>query len=67
MLSIEGRGQDNIHFQAKVTDEVNRSLLSQEYNEIYNQIKSGSYQDLLALLAGVSEKDKYIIELRNLL
>lgn len=67
VLSIEGRGNDKIHFQAQVTDDVNRSLLSQEYNEIYHQIKSGSYQDLLALLAGVSEKDKYIVELRNLL
>ncbi|GGA54696.1 pentapeptide repeat-containing protein [Okeania sp. KiyG1] len=67
VLSIEGRGNDKIHFQAQVTDEINRSLLSQEYNEIYHQIKSGSYQDLLALLAGVSEKDKYIVELRNLL
>ncbi|NES04696.1 MAG: low-complexity protein [Okeania sp. SIO2F4] len=67
VLSIEGRGNDKIHFQAQVSDDVNRSLLSQEYNEIYHQIKSGSYQDLLALLAGVAEKDKHIIELRNLL
>jgi hypothetical protein len=67
VLSIEGRGNEKIHFQARVTDDVNRSLLSQEYNEIYSQIKSGSYQDLLALLAGVNEKDKHIVELRNLL
>lgn len=67
VLSIEGRGNEKIHFQAQVTDDVNRSLLSQEYNEIYNQIKSGSDQDLLALLAGVNERDKRIDDLRNLL
>ncbi|MEG4530514.1 pentapeptide repeat-containing protein [Microcoleus sp. D2_18a_D3] len=67
VLSIEGRGNEKIHFQAQVTDEVNRSLLSQEYNEIYKQVQSGSYKDLLALLAGVNEKDKHIVDLRNLL
>ncbi|NES91527.1 pentapeptide repeat-containing protein [Okeania sp. SIO2B9] len=67
VLSIEGRGNEIVHFQAQVTDDVDRSFLSQEYNEIYHQIKSGSYPDLLALLAGVAEKDKHIIELRNLL
>ncbi|MCL2924335.1 MAG: pentapeptide repeat-containing protein [Trichodesmium sp. MAG_R04] len=67
ILSIEGQGKEKIHFQAQVTDDVSRSLLSQEYNEIYHQIKSGSDQNLLALLAKVAEKDKLIIEQRNLL
>lgn len=67
VLSIAGQGNNKIHFQAQVTDDVNRSLLSQEYNKIYHQIKSGSYQDLLALLGGVAEKDKHINELKNLL
>ena len=67
VLSIEGRGNEKIHFQAQVTDEVNRSLLSQEYKEIYNQIKSGSYENLLALLGGVNERDKQIQQLHQLL
>ncbi len=67
VLSIEGRGNEKIHFQAQVTDEVNRSLLSQEYKEIYNQIKSGSDENLLALLGGVNERDKQIQRLHQLL
>jgi uncharacterized protein YjbI with pentapeptide repeats len=67
VLSIEGRGNEKINFKAQVNDDISRSLLSQEYNEIYKQVQSGSYKDLLALLAGVNEKDKHIVELRNLL
>ncbi|MCT7973570.1 pentapeptide repeat-containing protein [Laspinema olomoucense] len=67
VLSIQGRGNEKIHFQAQVTDDVNRSLLSQEYSAIYNQIKSGTYTDLQAFLAAVAEKDQQIRRFQELL
>ncbi len=67
VLSMEGRGNEKIHFQAQVTDEVNRSMLSQEYSTIYNQIKSGTYSDLQAFLAAVAEKDQQILRFQELL
>lgn len=67
VLSIAGRGNEKIHFQAQVTDDVNRSLLSQEYSAIYNQIKSGTYTDLQAFLAAVAEKDQQIRRFQKLL
>lgn len=69
ILSIEGQGRKKIHVQAQaqVTDDITRSLLSEEYNKIYHQIKSGSDKDLLVFLLDVAQKDKFIIEQRNLL
>jgi uncharacterized protein YjbI with pentapeptide repeats len=67
VLSIEGRGNEKIHFQAQVTDDINRSMLSQEYSAIYNQIKSGTYSDLQAFLAAVAEKDQQITRFQELL
>ncbi|MGL4497949.1 MAG: pentapeptide repeat-containing protein, partial [Planktothrix sp.] len=67
VLSIQGRGNEKIHFQAQVTDDVNRSVLSQEYSAIYNQIKSGTYTDLQAFLAAVAEKDQQIRRFQELL
>ncbi|GDZ95746.1 pentapeptide repeat protein [Planktothrix agardhii CCAP 1459/11A] len=67
VLSIEGRGNEKIHFQAQVTDDANRSILSQEYSAIYNQIKSGTYSDLQAFLAAVAEKDQQIVRFQELL
>ncbi|WP_214560812.1 pentapeptide repeat-containing protein [Planktothrix agardhii] len=67
VLSIEGRGNEKIHFQAQVTDDVNRSMLSQEYSAIYNQIKAGTYSDLQAFLAAVAEKDQQILRFQELL
>ena len=67
VLSIEGRGNEKIHFKAQVTDDVSRSILSQEYSAIYNQIKSGTYSDLQAFLAAVAEKDQQILRFQELL
>ncbi|MEL0588154.1 MAG: pentapeptide repeat-containing protein [Planktothrix rubescens PR222] len=67
VLSIEGRGNEKIHFKAQVTDDVSRSILSQEYSAIYNQIKSGTYSDLQAFLAAVAEKDQQIVRFQELL
>lgn len=67
LISMEGRGNEKIHFQAQVTDDVNRSVLSQEYSAIYNDIKSGTYSDLQVFLAAVAEKDQQILRFQELL
>ncbi|MCT7969276.1 pentapeptide repeat-containing protein [Laspinema sp. D1] len=67
VISMEGRGNEKIHFQAQVTEEANRSILSQEYSAIYHQIQAGTYSNLQAFLAAVAEKDQQIIRFQELL
>lgn len=67
VVALEGRGEDKLRLQAQVTDEVDRSELSEEYFEKYSQIKSLPYKDIQALLAGIAEKDERIRSLENIL
>ncbi len=67
VVTMEGRGQDKIRLQAQVKGEVNRSILSQEYTDIYNKLKSGTASDLKSFLAGVAEKDQQINRFQELL
>jgi uncharacterized protein YjbI with pentapeptide repeats len=67
VVALEGRGQEKIRLQAKVTSEANRSELYTEYFEKYTEIKSLSYAELQALLLGIKEKDERINSLEKLL
>ncbi|NEQ19373.1 MAG: hypothetical protein F6K28_06285 [Microcoleus sp. SIO2G3] len=67
VVALEGRGNEKISLQAKVTDAVDRSELSKEYFEIYERIKSLPYSDIQRLLMGIEEKDNRIRSLENLL
>lgn len=67
VIALEGRGNEKIRLQAKVTDAVDRSKLSEEYFEAYERIRSLSYSDIQKLLIGVEEKDNHIRLLQQLL
>jgi uncharacterized protein YjbI with pentapeptide repeats len=67
IFSLEGRGQDKIRLQAKVSGDANRSELYHEYFQKYTEIQSLPYSDIQALLVGISEKDVQIRTLRKLL
>ena len=67
VISLEGRGNEKIRLQAKVTGDTNRSELNAEYFAKYQQIKSLPYSDMQALLTGIEEKDERIRGLEKLL
>lgn len=67
VIALEGRGQQKIRLQAKVSSQVNRSQLSEQYFATYGRFRNLSYADLQALLAGVAEKDEQLRKLEGLL
>ena len=67
VISLEGRGNEKIRLQAKVTGDTNRSKLYTEYFAKYSQIKLLPYGDMQALLSGIEEKDERIHSLEKLL
>lgn len=67
VIALEGRGNDKVRLQAKVSGDVDRSALSTQYFENYSQLKTLSYGDLQALLAGVAQKDQQIRQLGEML
>ena len=67
VIALEGRGNEKIRLQAKVARDVNRSELYAEYFSRYSKIKSLSYGDLQALLAGMAEREEQIRSLEKLL
>jgi uncharacterized protein YjbI with pentapeptide repeats len=66
VLSIEGRGQNNIRIQAKISDAADRSQLNSNYFENYNKIKALAYQDFQQILASFEEKDSRFRSLENM-
>ena len=67
LIALEGRGNEKIRLQAKVTGDTNRSELNAEYFAKYQQIKSLPYSDMQSLLTGIEEKDERIRGLEKLL
>ena len=67
VIALEGRGSEKIRLQAKVSDNANRSELSQEYFAQYEKVKALSYDDIQKLLIGFNEKDNQIRSLEQLL
>lgn len=67
IIALEGRGNEKIRLQAKVTGDTNRSALNAEYFAKYQQIKSLPYSDMQSLLTGIEEKDERIRGLEKLL
>mgnify|MGYP005609223401 CR=1 FL=1 len=66
VVALEGRGEEKIRLQARVTGETDRSKLSAEYIEKYQDIASLPYGDLQSLLAAMIEKDERIRSLENM-
>ncbi|EKV00454.1 putative low-complexity protein [Leptolyngbya sp. PCC 7375] len=67
VVSLEGRGNEKVRVQARVTDQANRSHLSMEYFDKYNELTSLSYSNLQSLLASSAEKDERIRSLESML
>ena len=66
VVALEGRGEEKIRLQARVTGKTDRSRLSAEYFEKYQEIASLPYADLQSLLAAMAEKDERIRSLENM-
>lgn len=66
VVALEGRGEEKIRLQARVTGKADQSKLSAEYFERYKEISSLSYGDLQALLTGIEEKDERIRSLEKM-
>jgi uncharacterized protein YjbI with pentapeptide repeats len=67
VIALEGRGNEKIRLQAKVTGTANRSKLSAEYFQQYDENKNLPYSDLQGILAGMAEKDDRIQGLEEIL
>ncbi|WP_246276943.1 pentapeptide repeat-containing protein [Microcoleus asticus] len=66
VVVLQGVGEEKIRLQARVTEETDRSKLSAEYIEKYQEIASLPYGDLQSLLAAMAEKDERIRGLENM-
>jgi len=66
LVALEGRGDEKIRLQAKVTGSSDRSALSAAYFDQYQSIKALPYADLQSLLAGIAEKDDRIRSLEKI-
>lgn len=67
IVALEGRGNEKIRLQARVSGEADRSELSTAYFQNYTQLKSLPFADLQSLLTGVAEKDEQIRRLEEML
>ncbi|EKU98266.1 putative low-complexity protein [Leptolyngbya sp. PCC 7375] len=66
VVALEGRGDEKIRLQARVTGETDRSQLSAEYFDKYQEATALPYGDLQSLLAAITEKDQRIQSLENM-
>ncbi|WP_375491323.1 pentapeptide repeat-containing protein [uncultured Nostoc sp.] len=63
IVAMEKRGQDKFLLRAKTTVTADKSELSKEYFDTYNQLKSLAEQEVQKLIA---EKDNIITDLKNM-
>jgi len=66
VVALEGRGNEKVRLQARVSGQTNPSKLSKEYFEQYSEVKELAYRDLQALLQGIEEKDSRIRSLETM-
>ena len=66
VVALEGRGNEKVRLQARISRKANPSELSREYFEKYSEVKELAYGDLQALLRGIEEKDSRIRSLENI-
>ncbi|MCU0568068.1 MAG: pentapeptide repeat-containing protein [Oculatellaceae cyanobacterium Prado106] len=66
VVTLEGRGDEKIRLQARVTGTADRSILSEEYFEKYEELTALPHSNLQSLLTAISEKDERIRSLENM-
>ncbi|MGP1385365.1 MAG: pentapeptide repeat-containing protein [Thainema sp.] len=66
VVALEGRGDEKIRLQTRVTGQADRSQLSAEYFAKYWEAAALPYSDLQALLAAITEKDQRIRSLESM-
>jgi uncharacterized protein YjbI with pentapeptide repeats len=67
ILSIEGRGNQTIRIQAKISKTADSDILNRNYFQTYNDLKSLTYPDLQQLLASLETKDASFRSLQNMI
>ena len=66
VVALEGRGNQRVRVQARISSRADPSELSQEYFEQYGELKGLSERDTQALLRGLEEKDNHIRSLETM-
>jgi uncharacterized protein YjbI with pentapeptide repeats len=66
VVALEGRGDEKVRLQARVTGQADRSQLSAEYFTKYQEAAALPYGDMQSLLAAMAEKDQRIRSLENM-
>lgn len=66
VVAMEGRGDEKIRLQARVTGQADRSQLSAEYFTKYQEAAALPYGDMQSLLTAMAEKDQRIRSLENM-
>lgn len=67
ILSIEGRGNQNIRIQAKISNTADSDQLNRNYFQNYNQIKALTYPALQQILASFEAKDSSFRSLQSMI
>lgn len=66
VVALEGRGNERVRVQARVTGNADRSQLSEAYFAQYQQVESMPHSDIQSLLRGIEEKDERIRSLESM-
>lgn len=66
VVALEGRRNERVRLQARVSSRADPSELSQEYSEHYGRVKELSYNATQALLRDLEGKDNHIRSLENI-
>jgi len=67
ITALESRGDEKVRLQARVKGDIDRSELSAQYFENYNQIEALSYEEVKQLRRDTLEKDQTIRRLETML
>jgi uncharacterized protein YjbI with pentapeptide repeats len=67
VVAIEGRGNERIRLQTRVTGNTDRSQLSTQYFQQYEKLYNLPYGDLQSMFVSMAEKDQQIQDLKEIL
>ncbi|MEL7328425.1 MAG: pentapeptide repeat-containing protein [Cyanobacteria bacterium J06559_1] len=67
LVALDGRGHEKVRLQAQVANSVDKTALSTQYFEKYQQAQALPYLEQQSLMATITEKDKHIQSLEGLL
>ena len=67
VVAVEGRGNEKVRLQARVSNEADRSSLSKQYFDEYNKFNVLPSENLQGVFVSIAEKDQQILRLEKML